>query len=273
MERKLAYILLMLVALVISSGCINQAPPASEPTGGQCLSPKKMIGNICCYDENNNGVCDMEDLGCPDSCDDNNSCTDDSCSGKTDFKCVHDMISPCCGNGVCEESEDINNVCPEDCMVLDVTDFALSSEKAYMVGNTFKFIHTVTADPQKHFFLNITAGSEDMQDIRYTFECNSSQNSDIDSINSEVVNVSDNLEEKINKFEDANYRIYTNFQDEKTGTFSRDVDVVKSGETVFFNFNIEKKDVKKRDDLSCLVHLYFIVPQKEIDKWLRISYI
>jgi hypothetical protein len=48
---------------------------------------------------------------CPVSCDDNNKCTNDYCSANTNFVCNHDKITPCCGNGICEDNEE----CAADC--------------------------------------------------------------------------------------------------------------------------------------------------------------
>jgi hypothetical protein len=50
---------------------------------------------------------------CP-SCNDNNSCTKDSCSKETSYECRHEAVIPCCGNGKCEEGEN-RSVCPQDC--------------------------------------------------------------------------------------------------------------------------------------------------------------
>jgi len=50
---------------------------------------------------------------CP-SCEDNDSCTTDSCSEETDYECIHEQIIPCCGNGNCEEAENWS-ACQEDC--------------------------------------------------------------------------------------------------------------------------------------------------------------
>lgn len=50
---------------------------------------------------------------CP-SCNDNNSCTKDSCSKETDYECRHEAIAPCCGNGKCEEGESWST-CLQDC--------------------------------------------------------------------------------------------------------------------------------------------------------------
>jgi len=52
---------------------------------------------------------------CPD-CDDANTCTSDYCSSETGFACVHDEITPCCGNGICEDGEDTTN-CANECPV------------------------------------------------------------------------------------------------------------------------------------------------------------
>lgn len=50
---------------------------------------------------------------CPESCDDNNKCTKDFCSSETNYKCVHENITPCLGNGVCEEGEYNTEDCPD----------------------------------------------------------------------------------------------------------------------------------------------------------------
>ena len=50
---------------------------------------------------------------CP-SCEDSDSCTEDSCSEETDFECMHEPIIPCCGNGECEQAENWTT-CMKDC--------------------------------------------------------------------------------------------------------------------------------------------------------------
>jgi len=273
MSRKTIYALAIISLIIITSGCISEEPVVPESTGGQCLAPKKMIGDICCYDQNSNDICDMDEAGCPDSCDDGNACTNDSCSAETDFECAHEMIYPCCGNDVCDKSEDVMNECPADCDTLDITDFRLSGEKAYMSDDTFQFIHTVSSEPMKYFYLNITARKQVLEDIRYIFSCNSTQNAEIDSIDSESTEWEDEDDQKVNMFSDDNYLIYTNFRIKNTGEYTRDVEELDIGETAYFNFRIEKIDPQKRDDLTCIVKLYFLSPQKVIHKWLDIAYI
>ncbi len=51
---------------------------------------------------------------CPSSCDDFNECTRDYCSPETNYECVHEQITPCCGNRVCETREDYSS-CASDC--------------------------------------------------------------------------------------------------------------------------------------------------------------
>lgn len=61
---------------------------------------------------------------CPDTCDDANRCTQDTCSKETRFNCVHEDILPCDGNAICEAGEypfsedcpdcDDNNGCTKD---------------------------------------------------------------------------------------------------------------------------------------------------------------
>ena len=50
---------------------------------------------------------------CPDSCNDENHCTNDYCSASTKYKCVNQPIVPCDGNKICELGEfDISSDCP-----------------------------------------------------------------------------------------------------------------------------------------------------------------
>jgi hypothetical protein len=51
---------------------------------------------------------------CEANCNDNDLCTQDSCVGKS---CVHEEITPCCGNLVCENIETTVS-CPRDCKEL-----------------------------------------------------------------------------------------------------------------------------------------------------------
>ncbi|MFH0956726.1 MAG: hypothetical protein V1813_02595 [Candidatus Aenigmatarchaeota archaeon] len=278
MERKTWFLALAIVAILLSSGCIGgETPVPGADTGGTCNLPKKMIGNVCCDDANGNTVCDIDDIGCPPSCDDGNACTNDSCSADTDFACVHAAVVPCCGNGVCDPSEDAANECSADCTVISISKFKLKGTPDFMEGNKFVFIHTGSAESeQRVFYLNLTAGSDGMENIRYTFKCNSTQHKSLDSINSEVYNLTDDDEDayaRINKLEDDYYLIYTNFFREKTATYGRELEELEGGEGASFHFSIQKKDPQLRDELSCLVKFYFMQPRKIVEKWLYISYI
>ena len=55
---------------------------------------------------------------CPESCDDGNSCTKDTCSKETGYKCKAIAIPNCCGNKICELDENYGN-CPSDCSNCD----------------------------------------------------------------------------------------------------------------------------------------------------------
>lgn len=52
---------------------------------------------------------------CPIFYDDDDPCTVDICNSETDFKPIHEDIVPCCGNRMCEYTEDEGD-CPEDCI-------------------------------------------------------------------------------------------------------------------------------------------------------------
>lgn len=48
---------------------------------------------------------------CPKMCDDNNVCTFDQCSKDTNYECVYEPITPCCGNKLIEQGENFNTCC------------------------------------------------------------------------------------------------------------------------------------------------------------------
>lgn len=57
-------------------------------------------------------------LKCPVSCDDGNSCTAESCSKETGYKCQIKPIPNCCGNKTCETGE-VYDTCAIDCPTCD----------------------------------------------------------------------------------------------------------------------------------------------------------
>ncbi len=60
--------------------------------------------------------CPIQTPSCPESCDDGDACTLDTCSRTTGYACLHKEISPCDGNGVCEEGEfPWSEDCPQEC--------------------------------------------------------------------------------------------------------------------------------------------------------------
>ncbi|MBU1111677.1 MAG: hypothetical protein KJ896_02770 [Nanoarchaeota archaeon] len=53
---------------------------------------------------------------CPESCDDENSCTKDICNEETNFQCANKEISPCCGDKICEiDKKESHTTCISDC--------------------------------------------------------------------------------------------------------------------------------------------------------------
>lgn len=65
----------------------------------------------------------IEVRSCPD-CDDANPCTVDSCSADTDYACIHDEITPCCGNSICELNE--SHYTCDDCPRCESADCEIS---------------------------------------------------------------------------------------------------------------------------------------------------
>jgi hypothetical protein len=219
----------------------------------------------------------MDEAGCPASCDDGMPCTNDTCSGLTDFKCAHETIYPCCGNGVCETNEEANNICPEDCEIIGITDFIYDGTPDFIDDDSFVFIHTSAVEmPYRLFYTNLTApGDNVLENIRYTFTCNSTQNTNLDSIDSVAENITDDDYRvgRINKHDDANYLIYSFFFMEVIPAYRLDVLRMDANERGAFYFKLKKKEPQKRDELSCMFKFYFMEPRKLVQKPLKISYI
>ena len=265
----------LMISVILVAGCIKFE---EEPTGPTCIEPEKSIGGRCCFDEDGNGVCDIDEKECPESCDDSNACTRDHCSFETGFECKHDEIKPCCGNGECEESEDISNACPQDCVVIEMTDFYHRySGPDYMIGDKFVFIHTGSneTDKKPDFYLNITARDRNLKNIRVTYNCTDSATKHIiDSIDVDRVEVVEGYPTfgHENKFESDDYTIYTSFYSNELKT-RIDVSELLQGNAVEFRIRMFKKDYKVRSDLTCDFDFYFLDPLKHVIKRLEISYI
>lgn len=263
----------IVISLILIAGCVT-----IEEEGPTCVDPERLIDGRCCFDVDDNGVCDIDEKECPESCDDENSCTRDYCSFETGFECKHDKIRPCCGNGECEKSEDLANECPEDCMVIDMTDFFHRyGGPDYMEDDSFVFIHTGSNETDKRpdFYLNITAGSSEIRNIRATYNCtDSATGNKLDSINADRVEAAEGYPEfgYENKFDSADYLIYTSFHSIEMIT-GIEVDELKPGKTVEFRISMSKKDYKVRSELTCDFDFYFLDPLKRVRKQLKISYI
>lgn len=181
---------LLLVSVILVAGCISIDDQKSQV---QCTAPEKSVDGTCCFDNDDNGVCDINEKECPASCDDSDKCTVDSCSLQTGFECKNDEITPCCGNGVCDASEDAANACSDDCVVIKMTDFIHSySGSDFMENDTYVFIHTGSneTDKKPDFYLNITADKVKLDNIRSTYNCtDSATGHKVDSIIVDMVPV------------------------------------------------------------------------------------
>lgn len=262
--------------VILASGCIAIGDqPASQPT---CTVPEKLVNGTCCFDDNSNGVCDINEKTCPASCDDSNACTTDSCSIRTGFECKHDAIKPCCGNGACEPNEDIANECPQDCTVIKMTNFYQSyTGPDYMENDTYVFIHTGSneTDKKPDFYLNITADATTIKNIRSTYNCTDSATRHvIDSIGADRVEAVEGYPDfgYENKFDSADYTIFSSFFSKELGT-GIEVGSLAIGKTVQFRISFTNKNYKLRSKLTCDFDFYFLEPLKHVKKQLKISYI
>jgi hypothetical protein len=272
--RKLILIL-FIVLVIVASGCISVG---DQPADITCVEPEKLVNNTCCFDNDNNGVCDINEKTCPASCDDSKLCTNDYCSLQTNFECRHDIIKPCCGNGECEPNEDVANECPEDCTVVKITNFTHSYfGPDYMENDTYVFIHTGSneTDKKPDFYLNITADKTKFRNIRATYTCtDSATGQNIDSIVTDRVEVIEGYPQfgYENRFNSAVYTIYSSFYSKELGT-KIDVNELDVGKTVEFRLRIFNKNYKVRSKLTCDFNFYFLEPLKHVKKQLKISYI
>lgn len=270
------YFVLLAVSVILASGCIAIGDQqAGQP---ECISPEKAINGMCCFDNDNNGVCDINEKACPASCDDSNKCTNDYCSLQTSFECRHDNMKPCCGNGECEANEDAANECPEDCTVIKMTDFIHSyTGPDYIENETYVFIHTGSneTDKKPDFYLNVTADKVKLRTISATYNCTDSNTGHkIDSISSDRVEVVEDYPEfgYEKKFDSVDYTIYTLFYSKELKS-AIEISNLDVGKTVEFRISILNKNYKVRSKLTCDFDFYFLEPHKHVKKHLRISYI
>lgn len=270
MKRVFAFAVLALV--MFSSGCVT----FEEEPQVQCEGKEKLVDGVCCFDDDDNGVCDIEERECPDSCDDGDPCTSDHCSQATNFECRHDEITPCCGNGECEESEEIANECPEDCVVIDMTDFEHRFDGPdYMDGDRFVFIKAEVNETED-FHLNITADDTEIRKIGVTYNCTDSQTGlRINSIDADKVEVVEGYTEMgyQNEFQSDDYTIYSSFYSHDSKDHMVEVNSVEPGDSVEFRISMIKEEHKVVSDLDCEFNFYFLQPSKQVKKHLRISYI
>ena len=74
-----------------------------------------ILGVICC----GNSVCETGETykncadDCP-NCNDDNECTKDSYDYHKQ-ECINEVITPCCGNNICDENVEIHSNCQKDC--------------------------------------------------------------------------------------------------------------------------------------------------------------
>jgi len=87
---------------------------------------------------------------CPDSCDDGDPCTDDTCTPETLYECTHSKKTDCCGNNDCERFEDHIN-CPADCEGPEIdpkiAEFKQTAEERI---KDFKFLYYNTEYTETH---------------------------------------------------------------------------------------------------------------------------
>ncbi|UCC91507.1 MAG: hypothetical protein JSV39_04320 [Candidatus Aenigmatarchaeota archaeon] len=265
----------LVISVILIAGCVTFE---DQGTGVTCVDPEKFIEGRCCFDEDDSGVCDIDERECPESCDDSDSCTRDYCSFETGFECKHDPIKPCCGNGVCEESEDVANECPEDCTVIDITEFHHRyGGPDYMDDDTFVFIHTGSnlTDKRPDFYLNITAGSTRIINIQVTYNCtDSATGHKVDSINANRIEVVPGYPTfgHWKEFDNDAYNSDTFFYSQELG-YKIEVAELGVGKTVEFRMDISRKDYKARSKMNCDFDFYFLEPLKRVRKQLKISYI
>lgn len=139
---KILILSALLVAVLVSSGCIQQK--------------------------------------CPESCDDGNDCTKDYCSAVTDYRCKNDYIVPCCGNSLCDLNESYNT-CPKDCSKPIKIDKPIPSVRVYEQGGDWTIFRREVYEPPpsgiSSSIITIPISIIDrIEEIRIQTECNVDEN-------------------------------------------------------------------------------------------------
>ncbi|MBU0757527.1 MAG: hypothetical protein KKF44_05655 [Nanoarchaeota archaeon] len=122
MKRIILCTIFLVFGLILLSACTETNNEAV------CNKPYILVGQGCCLDNNDNQICDSDEMDlkskmneevkptCPTSCDDKDECTKDYCSENTEYKCRNDNISPCCGDYKCDSKENYFT-CDSDCEI------------------------------------------------------------------------------------------------------------------------------------------------------------
>ena len=171
------------------------------------------IGESCsCVDCVGNEICKEKEKI---NCDDSNICTIDRYNEDFD-KCEYEDIKPCCGDGICEESERCNDelhktMCDEDCKVrcpafVVVSDLKCG-ENCKKVGDKF----LINGDGYLEISLE-NLGEEGTTTVSGKFDCDSELRKarlDYESIFGVVFNdYFDNVQEKLSGISGKDKSIY-----------------------------------------------------------------
>ncbi|MBU0628591.1 MAG: hypothetical protein KKC75_05345 [Nanoarchaeota archaeon] len=101
---------------------------------------------------------------CPFSCDDSNACTTDYCNDGTSYLCRHDMIYPCCGNGICEDNENYER-CLADC------EAPKGQEETMFEGKTIWEKIDIIKDIAKRDKASALRYCREIEQITYKYDC------------------------------------------------------------------------------------------------------
>ena len=126
---KKEFVVLILVLIVLISGCVQKECKVKEDCPDKTCFTKDCIDYNCSYSQIipccGNGICEIVETyetcadDCP-NCNDNDKCTEDSFD-YDQHECVNKELIPCCGNGICETGETYKE-CADDCVKSGVLD-------------------------------------------------------------------------------------------------------------------------------------------------------
>lgn len=149
-------LILAVIGIIFISGCVEKECKTNDDCLAKaCFTAPQCKDNNCVYspilDCCGNDACEREETytscpaDCPD-CDDYNDCTINDRYDYYEQKCINKLITPCCGNNICDERVETHLNCQKDCPNCD--------DDNKLTTDSFNYDTQECENPVTHYFID-----------------------------------------------------------------------------------------------------------------------